>query len=73
MWRTHALLGVGALWLLAPVPGALTPGNVGPLCALAAFGALLPDLDAEESKVKSLGVMGIRRAVLGSAFRGCFC
>lgn len=60
MWRTHALLGVCALWALAPFPGAVTSYNVGPLCALAAFGALLPDLDADRSKVRSLQVMGIR-------------
>jgi inner membrane protein len=60
MWRTHVLFGMSSLWLLAPVPAVLTNHNVGPLCALAAFGALLPDLDAEESKVKSLSWKGIR-------------
>lgn len=60
MWRTHALLGVASLWLLAPFPGAVTPANVGSLCALAAFGALLPDLDAGESKIRSVRVAGIR-------------
>ncbi len=60
MWRTHALFGITSLWLLSPVPGLLTSHTVGPLCAFAAFGALLPDLDAEESKVKSLSWRGIR-------------
>ena len=60
MWRTHALCGIGCLWLLAPLPGVLTSHNAGPLAALAAFGALLPDLDAEESKIKSLSWGGVR-------------
>jgi membrane-bound metal-dependent hydrolase YbcI (DUF457 family) len=60
MWRTHVLLGLCSLWLLNPFPHALTSDNLGPLCALAAFGALLPDLDAGESKVKSLKVLGLR-------------
>lgn len=60
MWRTHVFLGVNALWLLAPLPGAITSNTVAPLCALAAFGALLPDLDAQESKIKSLSWGGVR-------------
>ena len=60
MGRTHAFLGVSSLWLLAPFPDALTPQTVAPLCALAAFGALLPDLDAAESTIKSLRIGGIR-------------
>lgn len=59
-WRTHALLGATSLWLMAPIPGALTSDTIGPLCALAAFAALLPDLDAEASKIKSLSVLNIR-------------
>lgn len=57
-WRTHALLGVGSLWLLQPVPHGIGTGdgvsNVGLLAAAAAFGALLPDLDASESRIKHL-------------------
>lgn len=60
MWRTHALFGACSLWLLALIPNMVTPDTVGPLCALAAFGALLPDLDAEASKVRSLSVGGLR-------------
>ncbi len=64
MWRTHALLGVNSLWLLSPFPTALSADHLGPLCALAAFGALLPDLDASESKIKSLPVFGLHPFVL---------
>ena len=60
MGRTHLFLGAASLWLLAPVPGALTPQTIVPLGALAAFGALLPDLDAAESTVKSLRIGSIR-------------
>jgi len=60
LWRTHMLFGIGSLWLLDMVPGTLTPDNAAPLAALAAFGSLLPDLDAAESKIKWVSVGGIR-------------
>lgn len=60
MGRTHALLGAGSIWLLSAVSGAVTNANVAPLCAIAAFGALLPDLDASQSMVRSLKVGSVR-------------
>jgi len=60
MGRTHALLGMASLWLLAPIPDLVTPGNVGAMCALAAFGALLPDLDAGASTIRALKVGKLR-------------
>src|SRR5690349_1558428 len=60
MGRTHALLGITSLWLVAPVPGVLTPATIAPLAALAAFGALLPDLDADASTVRSIRLGGVR-------------
>jgi len=54
--RTHALLGVCSLWLLQPLPGALTSDTLAPLAIAAALGALLPDLDAADSTVKYLAV-----------------
>ncbi|MDQ2687670.1 MAG: metal-dependent hydrolase [Armatimonadota bacterium] len=66
-WRTHALVGVASLWLLEAVPHAIdpiaatgqaAPGNIGLLASVAALGALLPDLDAAESKIKHLTVGG---------------
>jgi len=63
-WRTHALFGVCSLWLLTPIPGAVSSApdwsNAGALSCLAALGALLPNLDAAQSKVKSLTVLGVR-------------
>ncbi len=57
-WRTHALIGISSLWLLDAVPHAISAGegasNVGLLAAVAAFGALLPDLDAAQSRIKHL-------------------
>lgn len=59
-WRTHILAGASSLWLLNALPGGITP-DLFPLClCLAAFGALLPDLDANESKIKHLAVAGIQ-------------
>jgi len=51
-WPTHALFGISMLWLSAPLPPELVGYDVGTLDAVAALGALLPDLDASESKIK---------------------
>ena len=57
-WRTHALAGAGSVWLMAVLPGGIAfsadVSNPGLLAAVAALGALLPDLDAAESKIKHL-------------------
>lgn len=60
LWRTHALVGISSLWLLAPLPHVLTTETIGPLAVLATLGALLPDLDATQSKIRSLEVKGLR-------------
>src|SRR5438045_3221124 len=59
-WRTHVLFGISSLWLLEPLSGVLSADTIGPLAVMAALGALLPDLDAAHSKIKSLEVGGIR-------------
>lgn len=60
LWRTHILAGISSLWLLQPVPDLFTTDALAPALAFAALGALLPDLDATESKIKYLEVGGIR-------------
>lgn len=60
LWRTHVLAGISSLWLLQPIPGLFTTETLAPALVIAAFGALLPDLDAAESKVKYLEVGGVR-------------
>ena len=40
--------------------GALTGDNLPLLVVIAAFGALLPDLDAEQSKLKSISLGGVQ-------------
>ena len=57
-WPTHALLGLNSLWLLAPLPIELLGYNIGTLAVCATLGALLPDLDASESKIKHLKIPG---------------
>lgn len=64
-WRTHVVGGIATLWFLgsSAVLGASDPvgaGNPIVLSALAGFGALLPDLDAQESRIKNLTTFGIR-------------
>lgn len=59
-WRTHVLAGIGSLWLLEMIPLGIET-DILPLCiGLAAFGALLPDLDANESKIKYFAVAGVQ-------------
>lgn len=60
MWRTHVLCGISALWPLTIVPYDLLAYDFGTLAACASLGALLPDLDAAESKIKHLNVGGIK-------------
>ncbi len=55
---THALLGVSTLWLLAPFPPETVGYDMGTLAVCAALGALLPDLDDSESKIKHLKIPG---------------
>lgn len=71
MGRSHALAGVASLWLLAAVPGGLSGSGpldgISVLAAIAAFGALLPDLDASRSKLSAWEVAGVRPLVPLSA------
>ncbi len=55
-WLTHMLFGISALWLLSPLPPELLNTDFDVLVAAAALGALLPDLDASESKIKHLKI-----------------
>ena len=60
-WYAHALFGISSLWLLTPLLNqgdAAGVANIGVLAACAAFGALLPDLDASDSKIKHLKLAG---------------
>ncbi len=55
-WPTHTLFGISTLWLLAPVPPEVLQANIGVLVAATTLGALMPDLDASESKIKHLKI-----------------
>lgn len=60
MERTHILVGISSLWLLAWIPNVVTPDTLGSLTVCAALGALLPDLDANNSTIKHLSVARIQ-------------
>ena len=63
MWHTHAAMGASATWLLAPfVPpdGSVTIARLMVFCVVA---AMVPDLDAVESKIKHVKVLGIKPLV----------
>lgn len=59
-WPTHSLLGINSLWLLAPLAPELLGYDLGTLAVCAVLGALLPDLDASESKIKHLKIPGTK-------------
>jgi hypothetical protein len=58
-WRTHVFIGVTSLWLLEVLPGVIQREQLPMLIGAAAFGRLLPDLDAAQSKIKHLAFYGI--------------
>jgi membrane-bound metal-dependent hydrolase YbcI (DUF457 family) len=55
--RTHAVAGVATLWVLHGLPATST--FLAALVPLAALGALLPDLDASRSTIRSLQFGGV--------------
>jgi membrane-bound metal-dependent hydrolase YbcI (DUF457 family) len=57
-WHTHAAAGITSLWLLKIMPPELLGYDFGSLATCAVLGALLPDLDAAESKIKHLRLFG---------------
>ena len=71
LWRTHLAVGINALWLLAPFPSVLNPDTLGVLAVAAGVGALLPDLDAARSKIRSTELWGVRplEPLASAAFR----
>jgi membrane-bound metal-dependent hydrolase YbcI (DUF457 family) len=60
MSRTHLMAGITTLWLLTPIPGAVTGQTMAPLAVVAALGSLLPDLDAATSRLSTLEIAGVR-------------
>jgi membrane-bound metal-dependent hydrolase YbcI (DUF457 family) len=60
LYRTHLAAGIASLWLLKPIPGAITAQSIAPLAIVAALGSLLPDLDAARSRLSTLEIAGIR-------------
>lgn len=60
MWQTHALAGLNTLWMWRLFSDRIGPLEIAPIAVATAFGALLPDLDASESKLKHVKVGGIK-------------
>ncbi|MBV9471018.1 MAG: metal-dependent hydrolase [Abitibacteriaceae bacterium] len=59
-WTTHVLFGINTLWVVEAWPKGIDPTNIGLVVAAAALGSLLPDLDAAESKLKHLNLVGVK-------------
>ena len=60
MWHTHAAMGASATWLLVPFVGSDNSAILAALMVFCSIGALVPDLDAVESKIKHVRVGGIK-------------
>jgi hypothetical protein len=54
MWHTHAAIGASTGWLLTPFLPLDTSTNMAVVAVCAAVGALMPDLDAVEFKIKHI-------------------
>lgn len=57
--HTHQSAGITSLWLLTLVPGALTTSTIGLAVLAASFGALFPDLDSQQNRLRDMRVGGI--------------
>ncbi|MGC4044794.1 MAG: metal-dependent hydrolase [Armatimonas sp.] len=67
-YRTHLVGGIASLWALTVLPHGTDMLAIS--CAAAGFGALLPDLDANASKLQSVTIEGIQPFVpVGIAIR----
>lgn len=60
MWYTHAAIGASATWSLLPFVPLEASTNITVLMGFCVVGALMPDLDAVESKIKHIKVMKIK-------------
>jgi membrane-bound metal-dependent hydrolase YbcI (DUF457 family) len=63
MWHTHAAMGDSVTWLLTPFLASGDAAFVSVLMVFCVIGALVPDLDAVESKIKHVKVMAIKPLV----------
>lgn len=54
-WRTHFVVGIASLWFLELLPLQIEQDDWAVATVGAMLGALLPDLDASESKIRHLG------------------
>ncbi len=56
-WPTHSLFGISSLWLLIALPPEIIGYDFGTLSAVAALGALLPDmgLGIEDQATEAVG------------------
>jgi inner membrane protein len=63
MWHTHAAMGACATWLLLPLASSDDSATIAVLMALGVIGAMVPDLDAVESKIKHIRLFGIKPLV----------
>lgn len=59
-WSTPSLLGINSLWLLTPLSPESLAYDFGTLAICVALQALMPDLDASESKIKHLKIPGTK-------------
>jgi hypothetical protein len=62
MWHTHAAIGASATWLLLPLLSQ-DLGIIAVVMVCCVVGAMVPDLDAVESKIRHVTLLGIKPLV----------
>lgn len=60
MWHTHAAMGASATWLLVPLLPKDDSGATTIVMACCVIGAIVPDLDAVESRIKHVKLCGFK-------------
>ena len=63
MWYTHAAMSASAAWLLVPFLPQNDSTFIAVLLVFCVIGAMVPDLDAVESKIKHPKILGIKSFV----------
>jgi inner membrane protein len=58
-WRTHVMGGLASLWMIRLFPFGIDSTALALSAILSVLGSLLPDLDARESKLSNVQILGV--------------
>jgi inner membrane protein len=58
-WRTHVMGGLASLWIMQILPFGVDSTALALSAIFSVLGSLLPDLDARESKLSNVQILGV--------------